>query len=358
MGLRDIRQEEFANKWIEEGMFGILFLASRFGKCRVAINIFNKLKPTSILIAYPDSKIRESWDNEFKILGHDTSIVTFTTHMSLKKHIHEKYDIIVLDEIHLLSNNQMNACKEIFKLNSKVLGLSGTLSHSTIKTLSEELKLRVTANYTIEQAIREGVIADYEISVVKVPLDNVTLKRYGRFFRTEKQQFDKWGRIIDAIEEKGGNSKFARLNRMRIIQNSAAKLNKTKEFLQLYTKERILVFCGLISVADKLGIASHHSKSGNKKRFEEFLNGDINQLAVCRIGNTGVTYTPLNRIIINYFDSNSENLCQKLNRAMSMEYDNPEKIAKIIIISTNENVELSWLRRALEFFDKSKITYI
>ena len=70
------------------------------------------------------------------------------------------------------------------------------------------------------------------------------------------------------------------------------------------------------------------------------------------------TYKPLNKVIINYFDSNGENLAQKINRCMAMEYDNPDKKAKIYIISSTEDVELKWLKRALEFFDKSKIKYV
>jgi hypothetical protein len=43
---------------------------------------------------------------------------------------------------------------------------------------------------------------------------------------------------------------------------------------------------------------------------------------------------------------------------MAMEYNNPEKKAKIYIISSDEEVEQRWLSKALEFFDKSKIKFI
>ncbi len=81
-------------------------------------------------------------------------------------------------------------------------------------------------------------------------------------------------------------------------------------------------------------------------------------MAVVKIGNTGVTYKPLNKVILNYFDSNAQNLAQKVNRCMSMEYNNPDKKAIIYIISTNESVEEKWLNKALEFFDKDKIKVV
>ena len=67
---------------------------------------------------------------------------------------------------------------------------------------------------------------------------------------------------------------------------------------------------------------------------------------------------PLNKVIINYFDSNAENLAQKINRCMAMEYNNPDKKAIIYIVSSNEIIELKWLTKALEFFDKNKIKYV
>jgi hypothetical protein len=176
--------------------------------------------------------------------------------------------------------------------------------------------------------------------------------------RTEKKQFDSYGWVIDQLERSGGNTMFLRLARMRIIQSSIAKLHATKKILNAYKDERILVFCGTTKIADSLGIASHHSKSSDKEAFTEFIEGEGNHMAVVKIGNTGVTYKPLNRVIINYFDSNAENLAQKINRCMAMEYNTPDKKAHIYIISSNEDVELKWLRKALEFFDKSKIKYV
>ena len=164
--------------------------------------------------------------------------------------------------------------------------------------------------------------------------------------------------MINKLEEESKPTMFLRLGRMRIIQKSLAKLNFTKKLLKNSPEERILVFCGIIDVADKLEIPSYHSKTSEKQLLTDFSEGKGNHLAVVKIGNAGVTYKPLNKVIINYFDSNSENLAQKINRCMSYEYDTPDKKAEIIIISTNEPTELKWLNKALEFFDPKKIKYV
>jgi len=359
MTLRDKRQAEFAETWINSGKFGILNLCPRFGKIRTSINILKHYNPhATVLIAYPDNKIKDSWMADFEAMGYDNPNITYTTHLSLKKYTSYEFDLVIIDEIHLLSEAQIEACKELIEGNECVLGLTGTLSKWTEETLAEELELMVVAHYPIEKAIEEGVIVDYQIIVKTVALDDIVVNDYKGKKRTEKKQFDSYSWVIDQMERQRKNTMFLRLARMRLIQNSLSKLNTTKQILDEHLDERILVFCGTTKIADSLGIPSYHSKSGEKQLFEDFASGEGNQMAVVKIGNTGVTYKPLNRVIINYFDSNAENLAQKINRCMAMEYNNPDKKAHIYIVSTNEITELRWLNKALEFFDKEKIKYI
>jgi hypothetical protein len=361
MTLRDKRQAEFANVWWNHGKFGILNLCPRFGKIRTTINILKKMKSDcSVLIAYPDNKIKQSWIEDFEEMNYENDNITYTTHLSIHKHTGTEFDIVVIDEIHLLSEAQIGACVDLFSINDSILGLTGTLSKWTKRTLSEHLGLQVIAEYPIEKAIEEGVIVDYQITVVKVPLDNTVCNEYGKkkIKKTELQQFRYLSATINKMMYSGGNTMFMRLARMRLIQSSLAKLNKTKQLLQQYKDERVLVFCGTTKISDSLGIPSHHSKSKEKEAFKRFYEGEGTHMAVVKIGNTGITYKPLNKVIINYFDSNAENLAQKINRCMAMEYNTPNKKADIYIISSNEQVEEKWLNKALEFFDKKKIIFI
>lgn len=359
MSLRDKRQEEFADIWLTHGKFGILNLCPRFGKIYTTINALEKLNPhCTILIAYPDLKIKDSWEEDFETRGYTNPNITYTTHLSLHKLKDKLFDVIVIDEIHLLSEAQIEASKELLEGNSCVLGLTGTLSSATERTLYDELHLSVIAEYTIDQAITEGVIVDYQINVIKVALDNSTKQEFKGAWITEKARFERLGWIINKLSAQGRDTMFMRLARMRVIQSSLAKKLATRELLTRYKNERILVFCGVTAIADALGIPSYHSKSSEKDVFNDFAEGKGNHLAVVKIGNTGVTYKPLNKVIINYFDSNAENLAQKINRCMAFEYNTPDKKAQIYIICSKEPVELKWLTSALSFFDPKKIKYI
>jgi hypothetical protein len=358
MNLRNKRQQEFADIWMTK-KWGILNLCPRFGKIYTTINILEKFNPDiSILIAYPDVKIKDSWEEDFKTRKYSNPNITYTTHLSMHKHTTNMYDIVIIDEIHLLSDAQLDAAYDLTLINHQVLGLTGTLSTSTESELDMRLQLPVLAHYPIEQAIQEGVIVDYQITVIKVPLDNKIVTTVKGKARTEKKHFDACSWVIEQLSSQGKDTMMLRLKRMRIVQGSIAKLNMTKAILNKYSNERILVFCGTTDAADSLGIPSHHSKSPDKDGFKKFAEGEGSHMAVVKIGNTGVTYKPLNKVILNYFDSNAENLAQKVNRCMAMEYNNPDKKAQIYIVSTNEAVEEKWLNKALEFFDKDKIKVV
>ena len=65
--LRDKRQAEFAQIFLDHAEFGILNLCPRFGKIFTTINILEKLDDDiNILIAYPDLKIKSAWEEDFK----------------------------------------------------------------------------------------------------------------------------------------------------------------------------------------------------------------------------------------------------------------------------------------------------
>lgn len=369
MTLRDQRQREFADAWLRV-KYGILYLCPRFGKIRTSINILNDLPDdTEILIAYPDKAIKKSWENDFKATEFDYKgrKITWTTHLSLKKQLGQFNNtdgvnrLAIIDEIHLLSAAQIVAFKELRKEYKWVLGLTGTMSRWTEKTFIE-MGFPPIAKYPIQKAIEEGVITDYRITIHTTQLDNTKFNNYKGSMRTEAYQFGMYSNIIAKLEEEGGETKMLRLARMRIIQNSYAKLLKTKDVLRVFKGDRVLVFCGLTGIADSLGIPSFHSRTKDREILERFSTlpsqrVEDNHLAVCKLGNTGVTYNALNKVVINYFDSNGENLTQKINRAMALEFNNPNKIADIHIICTNESVERKWLSRALEFFEPSKITW-
>lgn len=349
MSLRDEKQLYYAKAWLASPRKNILNLCPRFGKIRTAIHILRKgyTADANVLIAIPEKEIKKSWIVDFYELGYENPNVVFTTHHSIKKHVFDKFDLVIIDEIHLLSENQMLACKSLFKINKHVLGLTGTLSIDTRIALLSNLDMEVYCEYSITEGIEDGIISDYEIRVLFTPLDP-----------HEKSKFDKLTDTIKKIMRYRNDPKMFLLSRMRVIQHSVAKIKLTRKLIKESKKERTLTFCGLIDVAESLGVPCAHSKAEEKDLLSKFSVGEGNHLAVVKLGNTGITYKPLSKVIINYFSSNPEDMVQKIMRCMSYEYDNEEKKAIIYVVCSDEQVEKKWLVSALAMFDSKKVKFI
>ena len=186
MTIRDKRQKEFADIWLSHGKFGILNLCPRFGKIRTTINILDQMNDNcTMLIAYPDNKIKQSWIDEFELMGYINENITYTTHRSIEKNLGE-YDIIIIDEIHLLSEAQTNTCKELIEQNDYVLGLTGTLSKWSKKELVDFVEQLNTTQFQEVQAFFDTMPRLQHTMTVKNPKtkveSEVTLTGLNDFF--------------------------------------------------------------------------------------------------------------------------------------------------------------------------------
>ncbi len=355
--LKDELQEKWSDIFIKAGTAGLVHVAPRAGKTRFALKVCEKIGAKKILVVYPDNKIKNSWFEDVEATDFQQDI-TYTTYLSLFKHIKE-YDIVILDELHASSDAQREEIKKLLKLNRRWIGMSGSLSKDTIQALNQYFKAKIIIDYPIEEAISDGIISNYEIHVVTCKLDDkiLTANKTGKML-SEKKKCDNYTWVIDNLRKQGKPTFILALARMRLIQQSIAKINKTKQLLEQFKDDRVLIFSGLTKTANSFGTSVHHSKNENEDKFVEFAAGlsKFNHLAVVKIGNSGVTFKNLDKVILNYFDSNDESTAQKICRCLLLE-DDPTKISHIYIITTNEEFELNWLKRSLKMFKQSKITY-
>lgn len=355
--LKSNLQGKWSDVIIKSGVAGLTHIAPRSGKTRMALEVCHKIGAEDILVVYPDNKIKNSWLKDVKETDFQQEI-TYTTYLSLHKHV-RKYDIVILDEIHASSEAQRDEIKALLKINTKWLGMSGSLSKDTITALNQYFKAKIIIDYPIEEAIRDGIISNYEIHIVTTKLDDkvLTKNKAGKMV-SEKKKCENYTWVINKLREEGKSTFILALARMRLIQGSLAKINKTKELLERFKNERVLIFSGLTKTANAFGVTVHHSKNENEDEFVRFSNDEskFKHLAVVKIGNSGVTFKNLDIVILNYFDSNDESTTQKICRCLLLEEDS-NKTSHIYIVCTNEEFELNWLKKALKMFKQSKITY-
>jgi superfamily II DNA or RNA helicase len=335
---------------------GYYNLAMRFGKCKVTIELVKKLhhKPT-ILLAYPDNKLKSTWMSEFEKWGYDDAEVIYVNFTSLHKYKNfgEAFDIFIIDEFHSCSEGERETAHEIMDDCKYTIALSGTVSHET----KCEWDLFEIASYTTDQGIEDQILADYQITVHVVKLDSLikTKDSKGKF-KTEKQRYDAYTWVMDKLRKEGRDTMHLALARNRLSLSSLGKINYVKRLLSRLYDKRVLVFTGLAKVADQLGIPSFHSKTKTDDAFHRFQSGKENHLALAAMGKMGVTYNHLDSVILLNFTYNAEETAQILNRAIKLDYNG--KIADLHIIVLNEEPELKKIKESLSMLDVKKIKYI
>lgn len=355
-------QNELQKKFVQKGVKffktnkqGYYNLAMRFGKCKTTLDLLSELYAfdCTVLIAYPDNKLKETWQSECALWKYDNPNITYVNFSSLKKYTQYWFNVLVIDEFHSASENEIDFAKEIMSNCNYTIALSGTVSDDTI----DKWGLKEIACYSTEQGIDDGILADYKITVHLVELDDVVkIKDKNGKEKTEKQRYNGYSWVIEKLKRQREDFMHLALSRNRLSLSSIGKMNHVRKLLNKLSDKRVLVFAGLAKVADDIGIPSYHSKSKNNDAYTGFQKGDHNHLALAAMGKMGVTYTNLDSVILLNFTYNAEETSQILNRAIKLDYKS--KTADLHIICLNEDAELKKIKESLSMLDETKIKYI
>lgn len=365
---KNLVQLEAGKAIIANNFRGLLHISMGVGKTKTAIDLIDS--SFKVLVAAPYTSVLETWKEEFIKWNKSDSNVTYTTTASLGKHQKTQFDLVILDEIHLFSVNQLNK----IPVSKRLIGLSGTLSANTKALVKEILNLNVVFYYPIEQAIADGIISDYRIKIVEVTLDDTEKYIPGGtkikpFLTTEKAYYDyltkqfnqikfaEWG-AIGADKKKYSLIKMQFASkRAKLIYGCKTKLEAAAKVIEKNKNNRILVFTTLTDSANQLCSYQYHSKA-DKKNLEKFSNGEIDQLAVVNMANVGLNIKPLHTAIVHQFQSSEETAQQRMGRVLRLEYDNPNKMAEIWVICLLNTVDEQWVKSALQSIPTSKIEYV
>jgi len=358
MTKQDELQQKFVAKTIKffkTNKAGYLDLAMRFGKCRVTIETLKKMISAhgTVIIAYPDNKLKETWESECVLWKYNNPNITYVNFSSLKKYTQYEFDFIVIDEFHSCSPNEREYAKEIIDNCEKALCLSGTISDDT----RFDWELPEIGSYSTTDGIRDGILADYQITVHKVELDNTVMvaDKKGKE-KTEMKRYSDYTYVIEKLKREGANFMHLALTRNRLSQSSIGKMNHLKKLLKKLEDKRVIIFTGLANVADSIGVPSYHSKSKDDSAYTGFQEGKHNHLALAAMGKMGVTYKDLDSVILLNFTYNAEESSQILNRAIKLDYNG--KVADLHILCLNVLPELKKIKESVSMLDQSKIKYV
>lgn len=354
--IRNRIQQEAFDAWNTGGRKSIIKAAPRTGKTRIASKAI--LDYSHVVIIVPRLDIVDGWQDTFYQLWQEKSPsrVDYITTRGIKKlGLGSSNTLYIMDEIHEYSDNQLADLQDISENpNIDIIALTGTLTKKKEERILRKLGLPISYEYSIEEAVRDGILTDYEINIHKVPLD-----RYNRIIKSkrgnisEKQYFDNISYVIKHLSK---NKAFLEKKLIQVLQTSRSKLKATLSLLDRYKDERVLVFCGQTKIADQLGIPVYHSKTKEKEILNSFCkNLGVNQLATVKMLQAGITIYPIDRGILNYTSGSPETCTQMIARFLAYEWN---KKAKLDILCADEAFETGRITTALQYMDPLKINYI
>jgi len=373
--IKDKFQKE-ANKAIDDNKGnGLIVAGTGSGKSKIAIKRITDVlnNNTKILLVVPTEKLRDKgWKDEFEKWGAGYNNITAICYASLHTLIDTQWNIVIMDEAHNLSE----ANSKFFELNSikSVIGLTATepRDRQKIKIL-ESIGCKKIYELTLDQSIKLGIVAPYDITVVTLSLDNKD--RYIKagskakpFMTTEFGQYAYLTRL-----DLNNPTKWTKLNRYKFFCNCKTKTEAAIKILQYIIPEdkRTLIFCGSKDQANRLNPYRFYSKPKKKdnpnyeKQIAEyqgdsslnlFLEGKINRLSCVNALNEGHNLgTDLDCAFMPQIDSNPLSLIQRAGRILRWRQGHT---GKIIILTVKDTVDLEWTNKVLRGLNSAKVSVV
>lgn len=369
-------QLEACRAVIANGGRGIVAMATGAGKSKVGIMLAEhymkntSLKTGKIGLLVPTQKLRdENWKEEFYHWDKAElwEKVDRNCYASASKVSDRIYPIAILDEGH----NITELSSSFFDNNEveNVVILTATPPESEDKKiLLSERNLRVVYHLSLENAIKLGFVAPYDITVIKVPLNEVdkNVKAGSKtrpFMTTEKASYSYLDTEIKFLSENymqlgmadRNKKRFLELTRMNLIYKLKSKTEAAKYLIEnvIPKEDRFLTFCGSKEQADSLGEHRFHSSSGSKS-YNLFKEGKINELHCVKAINEGHNLPNVDCGIIVQINSKQKDILQRIGRLIRFR---PGHKAKVFIIVSEGTQDEVWLNSALEGTNQERVSY-
>lgn len=361
-------QKEAVDSILRGSFNGSLLVSQRVGKTKIVIDslkFFLKThKKYKVLWVTPSTKLRdEDIPSEFikwkaKSLLRRVNIVCWA---SLNKEDMPKYNLVILDEVQKISIG--NSSKLVKNRPEYVLGMTGTYPEDEEKVnVLKNLGLdRVLYDYSLNNAVEDKILADYQANVIYFPLNSkdkelVVKTKKAEFKTTEKKRYEYFRNTINAIRYSGKDAFFMQLAKQRFLHTLPRKEQIVKELLNNKLKnKKTLIFCSTKAQAERLCKNVFHSTSGDKA-YNQFQKDEIKHLAVVNIVSMGYTFQNMDAAILLTPNNNKNGLFSQKASRIFIRRDN--YIAQLYIPVAIDTSEEKWVKGSLKQLSDNKIKNI
>lgn len=346
-------REEITNKVLASTSTNfILELATGTGKTAISLKKIAQwhTKGNPILIVIPKLILIPNWKAELSKFKYEYLLedITFSTYVSLPKHISKEYECVILDEGHHTSERCMGALKYI-KCNH-LLVLSATLK--------KEHRYFFTSKYNVEiikvgtkEAIESDILPDPKLILIPLTLDNSSVNciieknvkkttnslsvktisysqkwKYRsykgplRILCTAQQYYDDISGLIEWYKQKGMHNAIMKnmwLHKAgeRLKWLACQKEELVRDLIKQLKNYRLITFCPSIEESNKLGCPCINSKVGTEN-LDKFNAKKIKHIACIDMLTEGANLSDCKIAIFQMINSSQRMQVQKIGRVL------------------------------------------
>lgn len=381
MNREDILKEVLSLK----GKNFLFEMATGVGKSRIAIEKIKTFNIKTLLIVVPRNVLKQTWKNEINKWWKDNKLnISFTTYISFPKYA-GKWDAIIYDECHHLSER----CREVipdFNCSHSLL-LSATVNRELKKELSYYFNPLTQYKINLKEAIGD-ILPDPKVFLIPLELDNkiksetiyknknangklITIDYSQRWNYknvktplaikcTEAQYNMDISNLIDWYKTKYMNTRNPIIKNIWLMKcNERLKWLSTRKttivynILKKFKNKRTLVFCSSILQTEALGRYCINSQNRYASKYlQDFNDGKINHITACNVLNEGINLVNCQVGIYANLNSSETIVAQRCGRLLR--HPNP-----IIIIPYYKNTrEEELMKKMLENYNPKLITTV
>lgn len=320
----------------------LLTWATGTSKTRASLRIvseawYNNKIDKGVYIVLKETNHQQNWEDEIKKWGleHLRGHIQFFCYASLHLHQNEEVSMIILDEVHALSEIREDYLKTIKC--DKIISLSATVGRNVKERLKSYKPGFYEYHIGLQQAIDIGLVPKPEIYIAYINLDDNkkewdspwTKKGKVKNFLpklSSREYYTSLQKKIDMWEEKSrGGTEWAHnkwVNAMGLRKKfmAKAKTDAAQLLLQDIADKKYICFTGSIEQCDELGGQwAVHSKMMKQKRemiLKLFNDGDINHIYAVGMLREGMNLNNIEAGVIVQLDNQQGSFEQMTGRSL------------------------------------------
>lgn len=388
---RDILSKQVLERF-ETSKNVILSWATGVGKSYMSIQLQKSLGNPKTYICVAEITHIDNWKEEYKKHNCEyllTNTTIFCYH-SLSKYADTEIDLLILDEIHHLTEARKYYLSTInYK---KMIGLSATITFDEFAELKQFFGPFYFSKLSLTQAVNLNILTNPTIYLIGLDLDEehktetfeviygkptetleVDYSMYKSYFRKKQvklivrcTQAEKYQYLTNMVKyyesiymqgfKEYNKTKWLRAGLQRKAYLAQLKTKTLQQVVSYLGDRKFICFCGSIAQAESLSPNVLHSKlkgSQQKAILKQFNEGQINSLFLVNKLREGQNLEGIESGIICQVDNQSRSFVQRLGRILRNKID-PE----VFVIYFKDTSDANYLSTALADIPPESIKFI